>query len=298
MSAPSSFIQGFLLDDLDIRGAVVKLHDVWETLQAGREYPAAAASLLGQMCAVSVAIAGNLKQRGRLTFQIQGSGPVPLLVVDCSEALNLRAMARITEDVPEHAMLHELIGDGRLQLALDTVSMRKPYTSLVPLEGDSIARSFEHYLAQSEQLPAALWLFATPDCASALFLQKLPGADERDADGWERALHLAHTVTQEELRTLSAADVLSRLFAEEQVRLFEPRAVVHDCPADRPRIEAMLLQLGESEVRSILEEQGEVRIHDELSNHEYRFDADDIAALFADEPLVSPDDDEQPPTLH
>lgn len=292
----SSYVQRFMLEALDIRGAVVRLDDVWQALQRNRHYPEEVAQLLGQMCAVAAVIAGNLKQPGRLTFQVQGHGPVGLLVVDCSDTLNMRAMARADADTAGRSGLAELIGDGRLQLTLDSPSMREPYISMVPLEGESIADVFEHYLQQSEQQPAGLWLACSPDRAAALFLQKLPGADALDADGWDRVHTLAATVKAEELLGLRADTLLSRLFAEESVRLFDARVVDHDWPREPGKIAAMLRSLGEAEVRQMLAEQGEVVVRDDLSNHAYHFDATDVDALFSEEQGdgVPP----QPPTLH
>lgn len=292
----TSSIRRFLLEKLDIRGAVVHLNDVWQALQAGRHYPPAVASLLGQMAAVTVVIAGNLKQAGRLTFQIQGQGPVGLLVVNCSEALNLRAMARVDDpasaaSAPVDEALPRLIGDGRLQLTLDIPGMREPYSSLVPLEGHSVASVFEHYLVQSEQQPAGLWLACNGDSAVALFLQKLPGADTRDADGWSRVHTLAQTVRADELLDLDAETLLRRLFAEEDVRLFDARPVIHHWPPDRDKVIGMLRSLGEDEVRRLLAEHHEVVVEDDLSNLRYRFDAADIERIFARSP-------EPPPTLH
>lgn len=289
----TSFVRRFLLEELDIRGAVVRLTDVWQALQAGRNYPPAVARVLGEMSAVAAVIGANLKQPGRLTFQIQSHGPVDLLVVDCTEELNMRAFARAEGDVPAEGRLAELIGAGNLQLTLDVAGLDQPYRSLVPIEGDSIAATFEHYLRQSEQQPAALWLACGPDAAAALFLQKLPGADARDPDGWSRVHQLAQTVREDELLELPPEVLLGRLFAEETVRVFEPRVVSHHWPADRDKIIAMLRSLGEAQVREILAEHGEVLVHDDLSNHSYRFDATEIDLLFSDRPQPG-----TPPTLH
>lgn len=298
MTTSDSHVQRFLLPELDIRGAVVRLDQVWQALQAGRDYPPAVTALLGQMSAICAVITGNLKQSGRLTFQIQGHGPVGLLVVDCTEGLNLRAMARVDAEVPEQGDLAALVGDGRLQLSLDAPSMREPYRSLVPLEGDSIAEVFEHYLTQSEQQPARLWLACSPETSAALFLQCLPGATERDADGWSRVTQLAQTVKDEELLSLPAEELLRRLFAEEAVLMLDSRPVIHHWPPDRDKVVDMLRSLGEAEVRHILEEHGEVVIRDDLSNNDYRFDEDDVDMIFA--PTGDDDDSgaEGKPTLH
>lgn len=280
MSVSNSWLRRFMLENLDIRGAIVRLDDVWQTLQAGRDYSPDVAQLLGEMCAVSTIITGNLKQPGRLTFQIHGDGPLRLLVVDCPESLNLRGMAQ-TDHAPSTGSLRELIGENsRMQLSLDMPNLNEPYRSLVPLEGETIAEVFEHYLTQSEQQPASLWLACDGKVAAGLFLQKLPGADSRDADGWNRVCKLASTIKNEELLDLDAEDLLGRLFAEEDVRLFKPRAVFHDYPREPEKIEAMLRSLDRAELEQILVEEGEIVVHDDLGNHTYRYDADEIAQLF------------------
>lgn len=290
-----SFIRRFLFEDLDIRGAVVRLGQSWREMQADRAYPATVARLLGEMAAMTAILAGNLKQPGRLSFQLSGHGPLKSLILDCTQDLQMRGMARFDPEIAGLAgsPLPELIGDGRLLLTLDIASAQLPYQSFVPLEGDSIAAIFEHYLAQSEQLPAKLILAADAETAAGLFLQKLPDADARDADGWTRVTHLASTAKAEELFSLTPEALLGRLFAEEDKRLFEAREVIHHCPEDWGKVRGMLLQLGRAEVEAILSEHGEVVIRDDLCNHDYRFSAADIAGLFDGETIPP-----ARPTLH
>ena len=87
-------VQRFMLDDLDIRGAVVRLGAVWRQLLTDRDYPAPVVDLLGRMSATSLLLADNLTQPGRLTIQLRRNGPVSLLVIDCNETLNTRCMAQ------------------------------------------------------------------------------------------------------------------------------------------------------------------------------------------------------------
>ncbi|MBL8457905.1 MAG: Hsp33 family molecular chaperone HslO, partial [Zoogloea sp.] len=164
----TSTLQRFLLEDLDIRGAIVQLDDVWQALLTGRSYAPAVRDLLGAMSAVACVIGGNLKQAGRLTIQLQGHGPVSLLVVDINESLNLRGYAKASEDAAGKAGISELVGDGQLLLTLDMPGLRHPYQSYVPIEGNSVAEIFEHYLTQSEQQPAALHTAASSRGAACL----------------------------------------------------------------------------------------------------------------------------------
>ena len=271
--------RSFLFERLDVRGAWVQLGAAWREMTAGRAYPPPVLELLGQMAAVTTLIAANLKQAGRLTFQLQGNGPVSMLVMDCDEQLRLRGMARAAPDV-QAAPLPALLGDGALALTLDIAGMRQPYQSFVPLQGDTLAAVFEHYLAQSEQTPTRLWLAADGETAAGLFLQALPGAGERDADGWNRVQMLADTVRPGELLGLGAIALIGRLFPEEDVRVYDPRPVSYYCPYDPAKIYAMLRGLGRAACESILAEHGEIRVHDDICNHEYVVDAAAVAALF------------------
>ena len=70
------------------------------------------------------------------------------------------------------------------------------------------------------------------------------------------------------------------------MRLFDPRPVRHDWPANRDKAADLLRSLGRDELERILMEDGEARLRDDLSNHEYHFDASDLRALL-----------EHPPTL-
>lgn len=275
-------VQPFLFEHLDIRGALVSLDHAWRGLTADRDYAPPVRNLLGEMSAVTCLIAANLKQPGRMTFQLRGDGAVNLLVLDCDEQLRLRGMARgqaeaLAEDVPAR----QLLGDGQLLLTLDAPDMRQPYQSLVPLEGDSIAAIFEHYLNLSEQQPTRLLLAADGQRAVGLFVQKMPDADQKDPDGWNRVQHLLDTLTPAEHLAHGPLDLLRRLFPEEDVRVFAARPVTHHCPDDPEKIHAMLRGLGRAECDAILKDKGEIHVRDDICNRDYRFDAEAVEAVFA-----------------
>lgn len=289
MSAANDYVQRFLFDDLDIRGAVVRLGPVWQQLLTNRGYPAAVTTLLGQMSATTLLLADNLKQAGRLTIQLRGNGAIPLLVIDCDESLNIRCMAQHQAGIASGgAPLATLLGDGQLLISLDLPSLHEPYQSVVERDGNSIAEIFEHHLAQSEQLAARLFLAATPEGAAGLFVQKMPGAGARDADGWARIETLAATVKPDELLSLPAEALLTRLFAEETVRLFAARNVTSHSPENREKVATMLLSLGREEIYAALKERGEIVVRDDLANREYRFDKAQIDELFSRTPATPP----------
>src|SRR5262249_53539803 len=90
----TDYVQRFLFENLDIRGRLVCLTDSWRRVTDGRGYPAPVAALLGHSIALTAMLAAQQKDAGRITLQAQGSGPVRLLVADCTADLKVRGMAQ------------------------------------------------------------------------------------------------------------------------------------------------------------------------------------------------------------
>ncbi len=275
----SNYIQRFLLENLDIRGVVVHLDTVWQQMLEDREYPDPVLQLLGEISATTLLLGDNLKQSGRLTVQLSGDGPVSMLIIDCDESLSLRGMAKYTSTVAAQPV-PDLLGHGQLVLTLDMLSMREAYQSIVPLHGDTIAEIFEHYFRQSEQLPSRLFLTTADDAILGILLQKMPAADRCDPDGWARIEALAATTYDRTMLRLTAEEILTCLFVEETIRIFDAQSVSYGCEENPVKIYNMLQSLGREEVDAILREQGEVIVHDDICNRKYRFDALAIDAIF------------------
>lgn len=268
----------FTLDNLDIRGQVVRLSSVWQSLMATRDYPEDVMGYLGEMACVSVLIGAGLKHPGRATLQIQGGEIAKLAVVDATHDLAIRGMA--TVDRHAHAAsFADWIKGARLALTVSNTDSGQMYQSIVPVSGLTVAECFEHYFDQSEQVPTHLWAAANRQGAGALLLQKLPRADQKDPDGWARAEHLAASVTADELINCDTATLLTRIFAEEDVRLFEPRAVTNACKRDVSKVENMLRSLGRAELDAMLDDMGEIVVNDDMCNETYRFDREAVERL-------------------
>jgi len=288
MTTPTDYSRRFTLDNLDIRGQTVRLTDVWRAMHAGRGYSPAVRQYLGELACVSVLVGAGLKQPGRAAIQIQKKRdagslvyPGPLAVLDCTDNLCLRGMATIEAVQAGDISFADWVDGGTLAMTLSYANSNQIYQSVVPFSGLSAAECFEHYFDQSEQLPTHLWLAADEHGAGALLLQKLPNADLKDADGWARVEHLAASVTADELINLPTEVLLTRLFAEEDVRLFDAKPVTYACKRDTGKVEAMLKSLGREELESTLAELGEIVVKDDICNEEYRFDAEDVKRLFA-----------------
>ena len=281
-------LQRFLFQNAPIRGEIVHLDATWQTVQANHDYPLVLRQAMGELMAAAALLAATLKLNGALVLQIQGKGPVSLLVVECTGQLTMRATAKWSGELPD-AGLAELIGNGRFVITLDPKDGKQTYQGIVPLEGASIAEILQNYMTRSEQLDTRLILAADDQQAGGLLLQKLPEQAGQDADAWDRAGHLAATLKPEELLQLPAEEILHRLFHEEDLRLFEAQPVRFHCNCSHEGVSGMLRMLGREEVESILAQQGNIEIHCDFCNRLYAFDPVDAAQLFSEDAIKGTD---------
>ncbi|NMK47739.1 Hsp33 family molecular chaperone HslO [Achromobacter sp. Bel] len=305
-------LKKYLTEDRGVRIQAVRLDATWKAVQANHDYPPAITHLLGELVAASTLLAANIKFEGSLVLQIQGDGPIALLVVECRSDLSLRATVKVREghDVPADGTMQSLLnpgGAGRFIVVLDPqrkLPGQQAYQGIVPLEGETVAQALQHYMKASEQLDTRLWLAADADHAAGMLIQRLPyhgGSDapllteQAAAETWDRTNALASTLKRDEVLEAEIDTLIHRLFWEDTLLAFDPVTVRWHCPCTRERVASMLRSLGEEEVNSVLAERGQVDVSCDFCGKPYKFDAVDCATLFA--PNQPPADD-APPTVH
>ena len=298
MKLPQDILHHFLFEHsfntpMPIRGNVVHLNQSYQQALQHQTLPTVIKHALGELMAASALLSATLKMEGALVLQLQSKGALKLLVVECNQnyqqGLSLRATANwdetVTQEIENHT-LFELVKNGQFVITLDPTE-GEAYQGIVPIEGETIAEMLQNYMLRSQQIDTSLWLQCDGASASGMLLQKLPALKENDADAWNRVNILANTVTNDELQNLAPDRLLRRLFAEENVRLFEARPIQFKCNCSKTKVGNMLKLLGENEVNSILAEQGNIDVNCDFCNKHYAFDTVDAAALFTSEPVIN-----------
>ena len=87
-------LRRFIFERLPVQGRHVHLDASWRATLERQDYPAPVRALLGEAMAAVVLLSATVKFDGNITLQILGTGPVHLLVVQCTSDLNLRGLAR------------------------------------------------------------------------------------------------------------------------------------------------------------------------------------------------------------
>ena len=289
-------LQRFVFDRARVRGELVRLDATWQEVLRRRDYPAPLRAALGELMAACALLTATLKfPGGALVLQVQGGGPVRLLVVECQSDLGLRATAQHDElaHLGAAPTLRALTAGGRCVLTLDAGPGRQSYQSAVPLEGLGVAEVLERYMARSEQLDTRFVLAADERRAAGLLLQRLPdhgghAGARGDADLWERSGHLARALTASELLGLPGDEILRRLFHQETLRVFESLPVRFACRCSRERVAGLIRMLGAEEARAVLAEQGRLAVTCDFCAETYVFDPGQAEAALADRQAPTP----------
>ena len=278
--------QRFLFEDNPIRGQHVTLEKSWKEVAQQGELEGRGLSLLGEALVVVALLVDTLKIEGSVTLQIRGTGPMELLVVEASSKHRVRGTARQVGEIDEQADLQQIFGSDVLVITIKAEGA-EPHQGIAPLRGINLSDALEYYFATSEQLPTHFCLACDAENASGMLIQKLPGK-LTDDDAWDRVLHLASTVTEDELQRLALGELLHRLFNEETLRLFDSHTIKFSCSCSRERTAAMLLSLGKAEASEILETEGEISVSCEFCSTNYSFDQIDVDQVFGEGGTVPP----------
>lgn len=272
----------YLFEDLSVRGELVQLDDAYQQIISSKEYPKAVQNLLGELLVATTLLTATLKFEGSITLQLQGDGPVSLVVINGDNDQKVRGVARFDGEISDDATLHQLMGKGYLVITIAPKDGER-YQGVVALDGKDLAACFEGYFERSEQLKTRLWLrlgeFEGKPHAAGMLLQVMPDGTG-SADDFEHLEQLTDTIKNEELFGLEAEDVLYRLYNQDKVQLFEPQHVEFFCGCSRERSAGAIVTIERTEVDDIVKTEGKVSLHCDYCGTSYDFDSIDVANIF------------------
>lgn len=300
-SSPQSdfgdFVQTFQIEDLNIRGRLIRLDQAYNDAIASHAYPPAIKQLIGETMVLCAILASALKYDGVFTLQVQGDGPVNLVMADITSDGAMRAYAKLREgpgedDIHGHS-IQQTVGVGHMAFTVDQGPETERYQGITELTGATLAECAHNYFRQSEQLETAIAISAStgdadgPAHAAGLMVQRLPSSrdGEQEEENWRRAVVLMSSITPQELLDpgLSASHLLYRLYHEDGVRLYVQRVLRHECRCSEERVSRTLRSFPRAEIDDMAED-GKITVTCEFCRTDYVYDADRLDALYADVP--------------
>ncbi len=282
MSADTVTPFGF--ESIPVRGALIHLSRSWRRMLRDHDYNALVTEVLGHAAAATGLIAQSLKFDGAITLQIQRGAVLQMLVMQCTSDLELRGMAAVSSGRTA-SDFGELTARAHCAVTVD--AGEQPYQGIVEFNDRSLAASLEHSFVRSAQVPSHIALAANDSIAGGVLLQQVPGRTIEE-DDWNRLHFLAETLTVSDFDDEAGIRLIGKLFAEDDVRVYDPRSVIFRCRCSMAKAQDVLKMLGEADAREALDEQGHIEVTCEYCGRRRGFDAVDVKRLFADNVVAGP----------
>jgi len=286
----------FQLDRADIRGRVARLDGVLDQILAQHNYPLEVSAQVAEAAILTAMIGQTIDLRWKLSLQIRGDGPLRIVATDYYGPTKEGAPAKIRawasfdpERLQETSGTgFEKIGTGMFAVLIDQGNGSKPYQGITALTGDSLSACAENYFAQSEQLPTRFHTLAaqssTADSkenwrAGGLMIQHMPKASpfskdvdpasmpmlvetlsEEDAENWNRTAILMDTVEETELigPYVSQTQLLTRLFHEDEPRIFDPQKIEFGCTCSADKVRQTMSIYSAKDIQKMTTAEGTV----------------------------------------
>ncbi len=288
----ADIILPFMVEASGFRGRVVRLDDALDQILQAHQYAAPVSKLTAETAVMCVLLGSMLKYDGIFTLQVQGDGPVKMLVSDFVSNGDIRACATVGPDAQIGDDAAHLLGSGYMAFTVDQGENTERYQGIVELKNESLLESMQAYFTQSEQIRTgtrlAVGMVDGRWRGAAIMIQDMPeeggilsaseGVDVSESeDHWRRAMMLLQTCTDEELLSplLTPEELLFRLFHEEGVRVFDSRTVQKGCRCTMEKVEGVLKTLSADDIAHMTEN-GKITMTCEFCSRDFDFDPNEI----------------------
>jgi len=291
----------FYLQNGAFIGRIVRLKGTLKTILNNHRYPANVSCALAETTALAALMSAMLKFEGLFTLQIQGNGPVSLLVTDVTadgkirstakfdeEKLNKAKTLRKTQDIIEQ--VPHLVGGGYMALTIDEQKGLPPYQGIVDLKGKNLTELALRYFKNSEQIETLLKLFVEKSAksyiAGGIILQPTPqkGGKENNIDGktlsqtFEDAKVFIESLKNDEFfdSSLSCEELLYRLFHQHDLKISATKTFKFGCRCSREKLKNTLLSFGEKEINDLCDTNGNIEATCHFCSQKYVFNKQEL----------------------
>ncbi|HAO91631.1 MAG: Hsp33 family molecular chaperone HslO [Succinivibrio sp.] len=278
-------IQRFLFDNHGVRGEIVKLNTPFTELLHD-SYPKIIKKIMMELAVSSVLVASTLKDGSEIMVQIHGgkTSKIKYALINIRQDLSFYGSAALQDNCQiddKDTLASVCSNDSVLVLSVFSKDGQK-WQGVVQIDTTSIAKTLENYFKESQQLPTRFVIHSdvATSQAGGIMLQIIPEIKD-NVESLEHLSILADTLSPQELYSLSFNDILLRLFAHEEVKVFEPKTVEFKCSCSRARCENALQQLSQQELADLAKEEQGTSMTCQHCGKTYTFTKEDLQTILA-----------------
>ena len=254
--------------------------------------PVATAALGRALMAASMMGDALKEEKGAVTLQIKGGGPLGTVLAVSDSGGNVRGYVQnphveLMEKEPGKLDVGAAVGvDGTLTVLKD-IGLKEPYVGSIGLFTGEIADDVAMYFVESEQIPTACALGVlvgvdqSVTSAGGYLIQLLPGAGEDVIEKIEAGVRRVGPVSRAMEQGMDAEAVLRAVLSDFDMEVLETHPVEYRCYCSRDRVSRALISMGKEELRAMIDEQGSAELTCQFCDRVYPFTREDLEGLLA-----------------
>ncbi|MBR5315530.1 MAG: Hsp33 family molecular chaperone HslO [Firmicutes bacterium] len=241
----------------------------------------------------------------KLTVQFKGEGPAKQILATAYGDGRVKGyIANPNVDLPLRADNHLDVGGslgiGELTVIKD-IGMREPYVGKIALVTGEIADDLTAYYFISEQQNSSVALGVKIDrdcsvlCSGGMIIQMLPGFADEAVDALEEMLGKLEPLTtiiervmeqgkgksEEGLVNDMLYDIFKDMPEEYSVKKMDVKEMRWECDCCEERLEQVLMTIGERDLRTLIEEDGQAELVCQFCESKYFFDKEHLERIYA-----------------
>ncbi len=282
-----------LTQDATVMAMVIDSSDIVARAEQIQQSSAVTTAALGRLLTAASMMGVMLKGKDdTMTLKVRGEGPTGMVMAVADSEGNVRGY--VENPVVEIPLkpngkldVSGAIGDNGMLYVIRDMGVGEPYVGCVPLTTGEIAEDITTYYATSEQTPTvcALGVLVEPDLsvkvAGGLLLQLLPFCPEDIIDKVEKNIANLGSMTEMLGAGMSPMQIVEKALDGMPFDVLDTYEPEYRCTCSRERVEKALLSMGEEELRSLPDEDGNVVADCSFCDNVYRFTREDIERLIA-----------------
>ena len=259
----SDKIDIFLLNNRTVRGALLHGTGMINQMRVNHNLGILETLALGQAYMGAGLMTSMIKGNDRISLAIECGGPIKGLSVEANADGRVRGYLfsnpiPITKPV-ESFDLSPFFGPGFLSVTKHLESSKQPFTGQIMLQHGRIAKDLANYFLESEQIKTAFVLSVYFDKegrsmgAGGLFLQALPGADNKALESLEESLNKMPSLGKYFAADGSTEKLINNTFKKFNPEILADKSISFSCGCTKERFTSFIASMENSDKKDILQ---------------------------------------------
>lgn len=251
----------------------------------------ASSAAMGRLLTASFMMGRMMKnEKDSLTLKVNGGGPIGLVIAVANNSGESKIFAANpqadSESYPNGKLnVKGVVGDNGNITAILDLGLKEPYIGVSPIVSGEIAEDIAYYYATSEQTPTVVALGVLVDTdlsiisSGGYIIQLMPGASEEIISKIENTVKNADSISKMLSDGKKPEDIAKIILKDFEFEIIEKTDLTYKCNCSGEKVKRTIKSLGETEIKSMIEEDNGCEVVCHFCNTKYNFSAEELDKL-------------------